>query len=245
VGQPLLRVENLSKAFGGILAVQRLSFSVLEGEILGVVGPNGSGKTTAFNLVAGALRPDAGEIYLSGRRITRHPPSARSELGIARTFQLVRIMPGLTVLENVLVAALYGRGRLVGEPRAEAHRLLDHVGLAARSSEPAGALTLGERRRIETARALATRPHLLLLDEPLSGLTAAEVDAMLALFRRIRHEGTTLALVEHNVPAVRTLCDRVLVLSSGRLIAEGHPERVLTQPDVVEVYLGTWGTPHR
>ncbi|MGH2452838.1 MAG: ABC transporter ATP-binding protein [bacterium] len=244
-------MTRLSKAFGGLRAVQDLSFSLSPGEILGLVGPNGSGKTTVFNLIAGALRPDAGDVFLSGRRITTSPPSRRSSLGIARTFQLVKALAGLTVLENVLVAAMYGRGRparveaLAGvpagarpEPRAEALRLLALIGLTTWAEVPARLLTLAQRRQVEIARALATRPRLLLLDEPLAGLNPTEVGAMLALFRKIHAEGMTLALVEHNVPAVRALCGRLIVLNSGRLIAEGRPEEALAQPAVIEVYLG-------
>lgn len=172
------------------------------------MGPNGSGKTTVFNLIAGALRPDAGEVYLSGRRITRDPPSLRSSFGIARTFQLVKALSGLTVLENVLVAAMYGRGRPARaeapaeaqanarpEPRSEAQRLLELVGLATWADVPARFLTLAQRKQVEIARALATRPRLLLLDEPLAGLNPIEVAAMLALFRRIHAGVVTLALV--------------------------------------------------
>lgn len=206
-----------------------------------MVGPNGSGKTTVFNLIAGALRPDAGEVSLWGRRITAYPPSRRSALGIARTFQLVKALAGLTALDNVLVAALYGRRVTAGRaaPRAEALRLLELAGLATWAEVPARYLTLAQRKQVEIARALATRPRLLLLDEPLAGLNPTEVSAMLALFRRIHAGGVTLALVEHNVPAVRALCGRLLVLNSGRLIAEGRPDDALAQPAVVEVYLGT------
>lgn len=211
------------------------------------MGPNGSGKTTVFNLIAGSLRPDAGDVYLLGRRITASPPSRRSALGIARTFQLVRALTGLTVLENVMVAAMYGRvaspegtaGKTRPEPRAEALRLLEVVGLEAWAGVPARFLTLAQRRQLEIARALATRPLLLLLDEPLGGLNRSEVATLLVLFRRIHAQGLTLALVEHNVPAVRAICGRLLVLNSGRVITEGPPEEVLEQPAVIEVYLGT------
>jgi len=218
-----------------------------------LVGPNGSGKTTVFNLIAGALRPDAGDVSLFGRRITTAPPNLRSALGIARTFQLVRALIGLTVLENVLVAAMYGRmapsvgveaevdargERAFRDPRTEAERLLELVGLATWADVPARLLTLAQRKHLEITRSLATRPRLLLLDEPLAGLNPTEVQSMLALFRKIHAEGVTLALVEHNVPAVRALCGRLIVLNSGRMIAEGRPEEALAQPEVIEVYLG-------
>lgn len=242
----MLSVSGLSRAFGGVRAVQDLSFAVAAAEILGLVGPNGSGKTTVFNLIAGTLRPDAGEIYLEGRRITADPPSLRSALGIARTFQLVRVLGGLSALENVLVAALYGRRRVPALPtaRQEALRLLEVVGLSARAASQASALTLAERKRLEVARAMATSPHLLLLDEPIAGLNPAEAAAMLTLFQGIRGQGVALILVEHNVRAVRAICDRVLVLNSGRKIAEGPADDVLAQPQVVEVYLGTHAPAH-
>ncbi len=236
----MLEVEDLSKYFGGLRAVDRLSFTVDEGEILGLLGPNGSGKTTVFNLIAGALRPDRGRVHFSGRDITREPPSFRTRLGIARTFQLVRPLPNLTALDNVLVARLYGRGRhtTLRDARNESLDLLYLMDLAKKSGTHAAGLTLAERKRLEIARALAASPQLLLLDEPLGGLTTSEVRDALDLFRRIRTEGITLVIVEHNVHAVRSLCNRVAVLNSGRLIAEGRPAEVLSRPEVVEVYLG-------
>lgn len=241
--QAPLRVEDLCKAFGGLRAVVNVSFAVAEGEILGLLGPNGSGKTTVLNLIAGALHPDAGSVRLSGRDITRLPPSVRTRLGIARTFQLVRPLPSLSVLENVLVARLYGRdGPGAAEARDESLRLLDLFGLRAKAGVPAGSLTLTERKRLEIARALATRPRVLLLDEPLAGLNPAEVDAALELFRQIRTSGVTVVIVEHNVRAVRALCDRVIMLNTGRRIAEGTPKDVLSRPEVIEIYLGAGST---
>ncbi|HYM68456.1 MAG TPA: ABC transporter ATP-binding protein [bacterium] len=237
---PLLEVEALSKTFGGLRAVDRLTFAVGEGEIVGLLGPNGSGKTTTFNLVAGALRPDGGEIRFAGRRITRSAPSLRAHLGIARTFQLVRMFPNLTVLENVLVGRLYGRDRVASpvQARTEALALLGLVGVEQKHDVLAVNLTLGERKRLEIARALAARPRLLLLDEPAAGLTPREVDAAVALFRRIRAQGTAIALVEHNVRAVRALCDRVVVLHAGKQIAQGTPAEVFAHAAVVQAYLG-------
>lgn len=239
-GPSLLQVEGLAKAFGGLRAVDDLSFAVTEGEILGLLGPNGSGKTTVFNLVAGAMRADAGRVRLSGRDITRYPASVRTRLGIARTFQLVRPLPHLTALDNVLVARLFGRdGAPLGpEAREASRRLLELVGLGPKAFVPGANLTLAERKRLEISRALATHPRVLLLDEPLGGLGATEVETSLALFRQIRADGVTVVIVEHNVPAVRSLCDRVIVLNSGRRIAEGRPDEALARPDVIEVYLG-------
>jgi branched-chain amino acid transport system ATP-binding protein len=236
----LLQVEGLSKAFGGLRAVEDLSFEVPEGEILGLLGPNGSGKTTVFNLIAGALRADAGFVRLSGQDITRYPASMRTRLGVARTFQLARPLLHLTVLDNVLVARLFGRGGGPFRPEAleASRRLLDLVDLGTKASDSGANLTLAERKRLEIARALATHPRVLLLDEPLGGLNATEVETALALFRKIRADGVTLVIVEHNVPAARSLCDRLLVLNSGRRIAEGRPDEALARPEVIEVYLG-------
>ncbi len=237
---PLLEVRGLSKAFGGLRAVDDLSFTVREGEILGLLGPNGSGKTTVFNLIAGTFPPDGGQVYFSSRQITRWAPSVRAALGIARTFQLVRAFPNLSALDNVLVARLYGcvRSPSLPQARAEALNLLAQVGISDKSGYPAVKLTLAERKRVEIARALATRPRLLLLDEPAAGLNPAEVDAALAFFGQIRAGGITLVIVEHNVRAVRAVCDRVVVLNSGKKIAEGTPAEALEHAEVVEVYLG-------
>jgi branched-chain amino acid transport system ATP-binding protein len=237
---PLLAVEDLAKAFGGLRAVIDVSFQVAEGEILGLIGPNGSGKTTVLNLISGALRPDAGRVRFAGRDLTARPASTRTQMGIARTFQLVRPLSTLSTLDNVLVARLYGRDRPGhAAARQESLRLLDLIGLRAKAHLPAAGLTLTERKRLDVARALATRPQILLLDEPLGGLNPTEVGSAVALFGRLRHDGVTLVLVEHNVPAVRALCTRVVVLNSGRRIADGNPEDVLSRPEVVEVYLGT------
>ncbi len=237
---PLLDVQGLSKAFGGLYAVDDLSFGVREGEILGLLGPNGSGKTTVFNLIAGALPPDGGQIYFTGRPITRCPPSLRAALGIARTFQLVRALPNLSALDNVLVARLYGHRPASSLPQArpEAWEFLELVGLHGKGRYPAVRLTLADRKKLEIACALATRPRLLLLDEPAAGLHLEEVDALLSLFGQIRAGGVTLIIVEHNIRAVRTLCDRVVILHSGRKIAEGAPAEALGHAEVVQVYLG-------
>lgn len=238
--QRLLAAEGLTKTFGGLRAVIDVSFVVAEGEILGLLGPNGSGKTTVLNLIAGALRADAGRVRLAGRDITRLSPSTRTRLGIARTFQLARPLRNLSAADNVLVARLYGRNRAdFPAAREESLRLLDLVGLRGKARILATRLTLTERKRLEIARALATRPVVLLLDEPLSGLNPTEVDTALSLLRMIRAEGITLAIVEHNVRAVRALCDRVVVLNSGRQVIEGAPAVALSRREVIEVYLGT------
>lgn len=239
----LLQVEDLAKTFGGLRAVAGVSLAVADGEILGLLGPNGSGKTTVLNLIAGALRADAGRVRLQGRDITTLPPHVRTRLGIARTFQLVRPLANLSVLDNVLVARLYARdGEGFARSRAESLRLLERMGLRDKAHVLASGLTLTERKRMEIARALATHPRVLLLDEPLGGLNPAEVDAALALLREIRRDGITIVIVEHNVRAVRALCDRVVILNSGRRIAEGPPADALARPEVVEIYLGTAST---
>ena len=218
-----------------------LSFTVRGGEILGLLGPNGSGKTTVFNLIAGAFPSDGGEVYFAGRPITRCAASLRATLGIARTFQLVRTLPNLSAVDNVVVARLYGRQQSasLSNARAEALSLLAQVGLSDKATSPALKLTLAERKRLEIARALATRPRLLLLDEPAAGLDPVEVDAALALFGQLRAGGITLVIVEHNVRAIRGVCDRVIVLDAGKTIAEGTPEEALAHAAVVQVYLGT------
>jgi branched-chain amino acid transport system ATP-binding protein len=236
----LLETRGLVKAFGGLRAVNDLSFGVRAGEILGLLGPNGSGKTTVFNLIAGAQAPDRGAVFFDGRDITRLAPHRRAALGIVRTFQLVRALAGLSVLDNVLVARLYGRARATGleKGRSEALTCLRFVGLGAVAGRPAAALTLGERKRLEVARALAAAPRLLLLDEPAAGLNPTEVGGLLTLIRGLRADGITIVIVEHNVGAIRELCDRVVVLNAGRKIAEGRPADALDHAAVVEVYLG-------
>jgi branched-chain amino acid transport system ATP-binding protein len=234
----LLEVERLSKGFGGVLAVHDVSFTIEGGELLGIMGPNGSGKTTLFNLIAGALRPDAGRIRLRGHDIAGLAPHRICGGGIARTFQLVRPFRGLSALDNVRVGLLYGRRRRGGPAAAEAERLLTLVGLEGRAAEPAAALTLMDRKRLELARALATGPELLLLDEFMAGLNPAETAAAMALIRRLLDEGLTVLMVEHIVWALMDLARRIIVLSAGEKIADGPPAAVAADPRVVDVYLG-------
>ena len=235
----LLEVESVAKDFGGVRAVHDVSFAVEPGELLGIMGPNGSGKTTLFNLIAGALVPDAGHIRLRGRDIAGSPPHAICARGIARTFQLVRTFDGLTALDNVLVGRLYGRAG--GGRRgavAEARRLLALVGLEGRAAARAAQLTLIDRKRLELARALATAPDLLLLDEFMAGLNPAETAGAMDLVRRLGAEGKAVLMVEHIVWALMELSSRIIVLSAGELIAEGPPAAVAADPAVVDVYLG-------
>jgi len=221
--------------------VRRVDLAVREGEILGLIGPNGSGKTTLFNLITGFYRPDGGRIRLGERDVTGWPPPRLCKQGIARTFQLVRPFQQLTVRQNVEVGRVYGRepARDRRQAAAQAEALLDLVGLADRADSPAGRLTLVDRKRLELARALATRPSVLLLDELLAGLNPSEVLAAIELIRRIRASGVTIVLVEHLVKAVFGVSDRVAVLSAGRKIAEGTPAAVAGDPAVIDAYLGT------
>lgn len=236
---PLLRVNKISKTFGGVAAVRNVSLTVEAGEILGIMGPNGSGKTTLFNLISGALVPDAGEIFFQDNRVDGLPPHRLCWRGLARTFQLVRPFLGLTAEENVRVGLGYGRERLAGsKARERTAELLTFVGLVGQSDRPASTLTVMDRKRLELARALATAPKLLLLDEFMAGLTPAETAAAIQLIRRLRHDGLTIVLVEHIVWALLDLSDRIAVLSAGEKIAEGAPSKAAKDPRVIEVYLG-------
>ena len=235
----LLEVERLSKRFGGVRAVHEVSFVLDEGELLGIMGPNGSGKTTLFNLLAGALAPDAGRIRLAGADIAGLPAHRVCAAGVARTFQLVRPFAGLTTLENVLVGRLYGRARRTrAEAETEARRLLRVLGLEARADEPAARLALIDRKRLELARALATSPRLLLLDEFMAGLNPTETATAMELVRDLLAAGVTVLMVEHIVWALMDLARRIVVLSAGEKIADGPPAEIAADPNVVDVYLG-------
>jgi branched-chain amino acid transport system ATP-binding protein len=236
----LLEVAHLSKDFGGVRAVHDLSFTLEQGELLGVMGPNGSGKTTLFNLIAGALSPDAGRIRLRGQDIARLAPHRICALGIARTFQLVRTFAGLSALENALVGRHYGRARTTAAAAVtEAERLLALVGIQDRAHVPACQLTLIDRKRLELARALATSPQLLLLDEFLAGLNPAETASAMTLIRTLVAQGMTVLMVEHIVWALMDLSRRIIVISAGEKIAEGPPEAVAADPVVLDAYLGS------
>ena len=234
-----LEVSGLSRAFGGLKAVGDLALRAGRGEILGLIGPNGSGKTTALNLLSGALKPDGGSMRLDGEELAGRSAFRIARLGVARTFQLVRPLPSLSVADNVLAGSAFVAGGgwgAAGRRRAEA--LLERVGLPGRGGDAPGALTYVDQKRLELARALAGRPKLLLLDEWLAGLTPTELAGGIALVRSLREEGLTIVLVEHVMEAIRSLCDRCVVMNAGRRIAEGAPAAVLSDPEVVRSYLG-------
>ena len=235
----VLDVQGVTKRFGGLVAVDALSLAVRENEMLGLIGPNGSGKTTVINLISGALRPSEGEIFLGDEMISEWPARAITRAGVARTFQLVRILHSLTVLENVMAGAVFGHKRLWGAAaRKFALRQLDRVGMAHAADAPTASLTCIDEKRIELARALASDPDLLLLDEWLAGLNPTEMQIGIALIRSLREEGRTIVLVEHVMDAIRSLCDRCVVMNGGAKIAEGTPEATLADPEVIRAYLG-------
>jgi branched-chain amino acid transport system ATP-binding protein len=238
-GGSLLAVGRLTKAFGGLVAVRDLSFELRSGEIFGLIGPNGSGKTTVLNLITKELTPDHGSIRFRGQELTALPSFKICRAGIARTFQIVRMLPHMTARENVMVGRMFG-----SEPvspslaEREADALLERVGLAGHAHLQGSQLTYIDQKRAELGRALATRPQLLLLDEWLAGLNPTELQIGIELIRRIGREGITIVMIEHVMEAIRALCDRVMVMNVGEKIAEGTPDSVLSDVRVMEAYLG-------
>jgi branched-chain amino acid transport system ATP-binding protein len=238
---PLLEARGLTKRFFGLSAVDEVSFALREGEILGLIGPNGAGKTTLVSLISGTLFPDEGELHFAGERIDRLPPYARAHRGIGRTFQVMKPFPGLSVLENVTIGALFGFAggeRSLPAAREQARALLAFTGLDRRIDAAADQLGGPDRKRLELAKALATRPKLLLLDEVMAGLNHSEVDEVVAIIKKIRDSGVTILVIEHVMRAIRSLSDRIIVLHHGEKLAEGEPEAILSDPRVVEAYLG-------
>jgi branched-chain amino acid transport system ATP-binding protein len=221
-----------------VQAVQQVSLHLADGEALGIVGPNGAGKTTVLNLIGGTIRPDAGSIVFDGRDVTRVGSNDRCRLGIGRTFQIPRPFGGLTVYENVLVAYTHGRGGRLGGAKADCLPVLERVDLAHKANLLAGSLTLLERKRLELARAIVTRPRVLLLDEVAGGLTDPEVAVLVALVRSLREEGVAIIWIEHIVHALLSVVDRLLALAEGRPLIEGDPAEVMASPVLRDVYLG-------
>lgn len=251
-GGALLEAVGVGKRFGGLRALHDVSLALGEGTITGLIGPNGAGKTTFFNVLTGIYKPDAGSVRFAGEPLPMGQPHAVAARGIARTFQNIRLFPNMTVLENVMVgrhvrthAGVLGAVFQTASTRREeaaitasARRLLDYVGIAAQAQRVAGTLSYGDQRRLEIARALATEPKLLALDEPAAGMNATERMQLADLVRRVRNDGTAILLIEHDVKWVAQLCDHITVLDYGECIAEGSPQEVLAHPKVIEAYLG-------
>ena len=252
MGTILLEAKNLTKQFGGLLAVNRLDFSINQGEIIGLIGPNGAGKTTVFNMMTGTFRPTRGEVIFRGEKIGRLKPNRIAQLGVVRSFQLTNLFGDMTVIQNVILGSHQKSGiclwgslwstkvtrRKEIESEREAVRTLEFMGLVEHQRMLAKNLTHGQQRRLEVAVALAAKPEILLLDEPLQGMNHEEVKDMLSRIAEIRRGGKTILLVEHNIRAVTSICDRIIVLNFGEKIDEGSPQKVMQNPHVIEAYLG-------
>ena len=237
---PILEAEGVTKYFGGLAAVSQVDFNVDQGKVVGLIGPNGAGKTTLFNLISGALVPKEGAIRFSGQNITGLKPHKICKMGLARTFQSVKIFANMPVLDNVLLGSLFGTSNSMSSADAarEATGFLEFVGLSAVRATPAKDLTLANQKRLEVARALATKPELLMLDELMAGLNPTEVAQAMELVTKIRSGGITIFMIEHVMKAIMSVCERIMVLHHGEKIAEGTPQEIATSRTVVEVYLG-------
>ncbi|WP_370226979.1 ABC transporter ATP-binding protein [Pararhodobacter marinus] len=239
MSRTILEARNVTKRFGGLVAVSDVSFDVTEHEVMGIIGPNGSGKSTMINMISGSFAPSSGSIRLRGAELAGKPAHKVARLGVGRTFQLVRLLPELSVIENVMAGAAFGHRRRWGhEAEHFARSLLERLGLGQATGMPVSALTYIDTKRVELARALAGDPKVLLLDEWLAGLNPTELSTGIALIRSLREEGRTIILVEHVMDAIRSLCDRCVVMSSGAKIAEGTPAEVLSDREVIRAYLG-------
>ena len=237
--RPILSVNGVTKQFGGLVAVNAMSFDVSNHEMVGVIGPNGSGKTTMMNMISGVFKPTEGQISLKGRSLSEMPAQKIAREGVGRTFQLVRLLPSLNVLENVKAGAVFGHRRRWGRDADDfALEMLERVGLNSMQDMPVTALTYIDQKRVELARVLAGEPKVLLLDEWLAGLNPTELATGIELINALRDEGRTIVMVEHVMDAIRSLCDRCVVMASGGKIAEGTPDNVLSDKEVVRAYLG-------
>jgi branched-chain amino acid transport system ATP-binding protein len=234
----ILAFEKISKRFGAIVIAQEIDLSLGDGEALGIIGPNGAGKTTLFGIATGAVAPDGGRVLLGGADITRMSPDRRCRLGLARSFQIPQPFGGMTVFENTVVAAAFGQGRRERDVYASCLDILDRCGLAAKANRPAGSLPLLDRKRLELARALATQPRVLLLDEVAGGLTEHECASLVKLIQEVRASGISLIWIEHVVHALIAVVDRLAVLHAGAIIAAGEPDVVIRSEEVEEIYLG-------
>ena len=234
---PILELDRVTKRFGGLTAVSSASFTVRAGEILGIIGPNGAGKTTLFNVISGYYRPESGRVLFAGQDVTGQPPHSICRLGLTRTFQLVKPFGNLSVIDNVMIGALT-RLPTVSSARMEAERVVEMCGLAAHAGGHARTLPIGLRKRLEVARALATRPRLLLLDEVMAGLNPTELAGIIELIRRLHADGLTLIVIEHIMAAMMRLAQRIVVLHHGEVIAEGAPAAITQDRRVVDAYLG-------